>query len=379
MNNDQYYKALMRDSNWHNANVTTVRTDSVIQEDLVKSQIRQGDIIPSHVVALADSLFERGQKIPITVEADGFDEKGQPTFKPVDGMHRLEALKVNANRHPDEARFCFVDIEVKSFAKNSDRVIYQVQCNSHNTLPAKPNNTADAVMVIDNIATGILKDLAPELQGKNAAKMNRERPKEYRAALIKFVTQTFDWTPLVSARAVDKFLKHLPGKLKNYTSDSIKRDFEVFAKKYKPADIDINIKTNAKGADKVTLPEVNVLKLGSTQHIFPNIVGNAFKSKTEDATKASVVLIWDNSTIGKDFKDIDNKRVEMIQKINKANSSRILKSATKLVDRIFLSPQKLDEGDGHNPLEKGFLEVSKDAKGKFDTSFNKCGWNTTKK
>ena len=68
MNKDQYYKSLARDFEWAIKNVVLINTDFVQGTNLVKSQIRQGDIISSHVSDLIDSLYERGQEIPITVE-----------------------------------------------------------------------------------------------------------------------------------------------------------------------------------------------------------------------------------------------------------------------------------------------------------------------
>ena len=76
MNKDQYYKALSRDPQWAANNVVQINTKFVLGTDLVKSQIRQGDIITSHVSELVDSIYEKGLRIPITVEIDGTNEKG---------------------------------------------------------------------------------------------------------------------------------------------------------------------------------------------------------------------------------------------------------------------------------------------------------------
>lgn len=377
MNKDQYYKALSRDPQWAANNVVQINTKFVLGTDLVKSQIRQGDIITSHVSELVDSIYEKGQRIPITVEIDGTNEKGQTVYRPVDGMHRLEAFQRLQAQFPDRASFTFVEAEVKTFATNSDRALYQIQCNSHDNLPAKSNNEADAARVIDKVANGTLAGLDPELQGKKAEDMNRINPKGYREALVSFVGRTFGWTKKNSEKTVDKFLKKLPGKLKNYTSDAVYREFEAFVSKNIPAGMQV-LQEKRRGKDKVNIPNTSVFKLGSTDHVFPNVTGNAYRAKTDEIQNSSVVVIWDKSTIGKDFSDIDRTRKDMIEKINQANSSPLLKRGVKLVDRIFIGPQKLDESNGREPLEKGFLEIKKTSSGKFSTRFPTAGWDTTK-
>lgn len=377
MNKDQYYKALTRDPMWAKNNVVQINTEFVLGTDLVRSQIRQGDIISSHVSDLVDSIFERGQRIPITVEIDGENEKGQTVYRPVDGMHRLEAISKLAEQYPDSAGYKFVDAEIKQFSTNSDRALYQIECNGHDDLPAKSNSDADAALVINQVANGVLVGLAPELQGQNAEEMNRTMPKQYREALIKFVSQTFGWTSKVSSRTVDKFLKKLPGKLKNYTSDSVLKDFEKYVKECPPNEMEISVKRN-RNREKVEFPKAKVFKLGNVQHVFPNITGNTFKAKTEESDDASVVIIWDNNTIGKDFSDLDRARKEMIEKINKANASDLLKRGKNLVDRVFIGPQKLDEKNGRTPIERGFMEVRRNSKGRFSTKLPGCGWDTTR-
>ena len=201
-------------------------------------------------------------------------------------------------------------------------------------------------------------------------------PKQYREALIRFVKQTFGWTSKVSARTVDKFLKKLPGKLKNYTSDSVLKEFEKYAKEYAPNDMEISVK-RVRGREKVEFPNMKVFKLGNVQHVFPNVTGNTFKAKTEESDDKSVVIIWDNDTIGKDFSDLDRSRKDMIEKINKANASDLLKRGRNLVDRVFIGPQKLDEKNGRTPIEKGFMEIKRNSKGRFTTKLPGCGWDTT--
>ena len=377
MNKDQYYKSLSRDPEWARKKVVLINADFVQGTDLVKSQIRQGDIISSHVSDLIDSLYERGQEIPITVEVVEGEEGTQTQYRPVDGMHRLEALERLREKYPDRSSFSLVRAEIKEFDDNTERVLYQIECNNHDTLPAKSNTDADAALVIDKVAKGVLPGLDKDLQGKSAEKLNRTNPAGYRAALVKFVKGTFGWTTKSSEKTVDKFLKQLPGKLKNYTSDSLLKEFSKYAKENASSGLPVEIK-RTRGNEKVTFTGTQVFKLGSTQHVFPNITGNTFKVKTEDDKTNSVVIIWDNATIGKDFSDIDMTRKQMIEKINEANASSLLKRGCKLVDKVFIGPQKLDETNGREPIERGFIEVTRNSKGKFSTKFPRCGWDTTR-
>ena len=127
MNKDQYYKSLSRDPQWTRKNVVLINTDFVQGTDLVKSQIRQGDIISSHVSDLIDSLFERGQEIPITVEVVEGDDSAQTVYRPVDGMHRLEALERLREMYPDRSEFSLVRAEIREFDDNAQRVLYQIE------------------------------------------------------------------------------------------------------------------------------------------------------------------------------------------------------------------------------------------------------------
>ena len=50
-------------------------------------------------------------------------------YRPVDGMHRLEQSQKLAEQYPDSSGYKFVDAEIREFSTNSDRALYQIECN----------------------------------------------------------------------------------------------------------------------------------------------------------------------------------------------------------------------------------------------------------
>ena len=103
-------------------------------------------------------------------------------------------------------------------------------------------------------------------------------------------------------------------------------------------------------------------------------------TSTEGAPENIVVMFW-SDVDGKDNQALDEHRVKMINKINKRNKSWLLRvfnplGSVKLVDRLFIAPQKRDGGC----VETGFFEVPKNSKGEFSTTLTaKTGWDTEPK
>ena len=377
MNKEQYFKRLLGDSQWRKKNVKQITTDQIDFGNKVRSQIRQGGKVTSHVPAIQESIFEQGQRIPISVEVDGENQFGQTVYKPIDGLHRLAAIKNLAKKYPSKNEFKFVDVEVVQFENAAERIRYQIECNNHEPLPSKGNNKYDAALVLDGIRRGSLPGLVPDFDGEDFDKLYQTNPKFVEERLNNFTAETYGWTKSEAKRVVKTFLVKLPGKLENYNSDEIVDKFSDFANKNIPDNMSVKWE-KVNGKFKVTFPETNILKLGHQKHVFPNTTGNAFRVKTQNEQDSSVLIIWSNDTIGKDFSDLDASRKKMIEEINLANSSPLLKRNTHLIDRIFLGPQKLDVSNGRVPLERGFYEVKKGRAGKFSTRIPKDGWNTEK-
>jgi hypothetical protein len=308
-----------------------------------------------------------GQRIPISVEIVGERDDGTTIYRLIDGEHRLKALAVLAKQHKDRPDFEFVNAEIKEFSSDAERTFYKVKCNGHDTLPAKANTEADATIIMSQLTAGTLEGLPEQLKGHTPEELYKRAPEAYYDVLVKSIKDTYEWTTKKAESAVKKFLNKLPGKLENYTSDTLTQKFNSFA--------DGHWSVAERKGKKITFRGRDVFKLGTTQHVFPNITGNTFRCKTADTTKEAVVVVWDNDTIGKDFTQVDTNRREMIQKMNEANSSEMLRQGKKLVDRIFLAPQKLNIDDSEDFIERGFYEVEKDSNGNFITGFPTTGWD----
>jgi hypothetical protein len=108
---------------------------------------------------------------------------------------------------------------------------------------------------------------------------------------------------------------------------------------------------------------------------FPNksVVSYCFKAKSmaEPNKVQNAVVVWDNNPLGKDEKRLDQYRAGVVESWNKANSSHLLKKGTKLVDRIFIAPQKLST----YCEEDGFFEVEAKNNKFVAKTIPRGGWN----
>ena len=100
------------------------------------------------------------------------------------------------------------------------------------------------------------------------------------------------------------------------------------------------------------------------------------KDKQKSTNENIVIMFWSDVT-GKNNSDLDEHRRKMLNRINKRNNSWFLKhfggSRAKIIDRVFIAPQKRDAACE----EVGFWEVEKNAKGDFSaTKLPTSGWDT---
>jgi len=117
----------------------------------------------------------------------------------------------------------------------------------------------------------------------------------------------------------------------------------------------------------------SVYPIGDDSHLTPNLTGNAFNKKTViGVDKPVAVVLWESNTFGKDGKKIDGYRSAMVNKINELNGSPLLAEGLRLVDDIFIAPQKLRDSK-EDPNK--FFQVKKDSNGKFEVgSIPRSGW-----
>ena len=117
---------------------------------------------------------------------------------------------------------------------------------------------------------------------------------------------------------------------------------------------------------------VCVYTIGQLSHVFPNLTGNTFKKKSEQSNVKAATVIFQSNVSGLDGRNLDKFRRQMVEKINTANKSWLLNPKAKLVDEVFIAPQKLR--DGKENTEK-FFRVKRKSNGEFDTdSIPTGGW-----
>ena len=386
MKDSTYQHFVQNTPGWKSANVKTISID-YIEKESGFSQVRQEGTDSKHADQLSNSIAAIGQRVPITVEVTGTRPDGTTIYENVDGNHRLAAIRKLRKNNPKDARWSTIEVYVEQFSGDWERLKYQAEQNNHEA-PVKVTSSNDAIKVIHDIITnGVNDNNAPkhvrDLFGTQSR--NVTHPKKYANELNKAIRTLF---PGLSAKqrrtAVDNLqTKHIPGKFGRWTTGTAKDYFFEWANS-------VGVKYN----------EDFVHTLNAERRIDWQLIGRCFASKseiqesscykrllvtgtanswefTDDAEENIVILFWDQ-TAGKTNEDLDDFRTSIINKINRRNDSWLTRKfgklgKVKMVDRIFIAPQKRDEGC----LESGFLEVPKNKKGQFSTTLTaQSGWNT---
>jgi hypothetical protein len=313
-------------------------------------QARVTGHIQSHVDALATDIEAQGQLVPITVES--IAGKG---FLTIDGNHRIEALKALGKLHPENAKFKMVTAIVKKFNSDAERMKYQAKANEH--LPARKNMKGDIAYHIRRL----------QHEGDPAVPMppaQTSQHSKYAKDLRAYIMGEYTISPREATAVINDLTSILVNqKLQNITKDNLENMFVSWNK------------LNWGGrADNKTATGWNVYTSPTHGGAYPNksVVSYSFKSKSAAApgTAHNAVVVWDNNPLGKDEKRIDEYRENVVESWNNANSSHLLKRGKKLVDKIFIAPQKL----GANCTEVNFFEVEV-KNNKFDSkTIPKNGW-----
>jgi len=325
---------LREDPKWEINNVKNYPVDQLTLAD-DDGQVRQGGVVSSHVEQLADDIFERGQMVPITIDENGVV---------IEGNHRLKAFQVLARRHPRNVRWGMIKVYQRTFASDAERRAYQIENNAHEL--SKPNTNEDyAGTVEDDLKQGVVPDLT-------WASFN-DSPDNF-DALVKYIHETYRYIGVGKnkAKAIAKIAaKDTPNsKVKNYTKDEVVRNFDSSNK--------IGWSGKKSGDDS---NGVAAYAVGNKSHVFPNLTGNSFGKKTKSSHLNTCAIIWQSNTFGISGTDLDKYRQDVVESINRANKSHLLTKCAKLVDDVYIAPQKLREGK-----ETSFYRVAKNTKGEFD-------------
>jgi len=337
---------LRADPLWEDENVKGVFINELkIADDA--GQVRNGGIISNHVETLAEDILQRGHLCPVTIDDDGVV---------VDGNHRLMAYQLLADRYPANPKWRRIRAYRRSFESDAEKRAYQLENNSH--VPARTSTNEDYGQVVNaDLKSGMVPGLSWGTFNDDSENFDN---------LVKYVHAAYKDFGIGKAKA--KTIAKLAaseapnGKVKNYTKNELIKEFDA---------------SNCIGwAGKKSGDDANgvaTYAIGNQSHVFPNLTGNSFKKKTGDDRLQTAAVIWQSNTFGIEGKSLDKFRRDLVENINKANKSWLLKDKAKLVDEVFVAPQKLREGKENG---KKFFRVRKKSNGEFDLeSIPTGGWS----
>lgn len=356
MDLNEYNGHIAQDPLWARDNLLDISLDQVkIAEE--SGQVRQAGTINSHIDNLEASISRHGQLVPITVEAtaDG-------TFVAADGNHRIKALRRLRDRIKNNPKYQNVRAHIRTFNSRAEKIQWQLSANDHP--PAKRSSTSDVEYVVKKMMECESTDVPKELQGGYGNEMYLADPEKYQEVLKGYLEKATSLTSKERTRVARGVMMGFPNqKLRNYDTKELKKFFA------EGNSIDWEIPA---GLTRV-FNGWRVETLGDSDYVFPNITGNSFKSKSENPEINTAVVLWDRNPFGKTGTKLDETRRKMISQINIANTSSLLKDGIRLVDRVFIAPQKI----GSEIEEKGFFEITPAPDGKFGSdAFPNEGWKS---
>ncbi len=363
MNKNQYDALCASQPNWEQNNVTKIDLESIIGAGGATAQVRQSGLDNAHVAELIESIFTHGQQVPVTVEDVGKRPDGTTQYRLVDGEHRYRAFrKLKEQTKKKDARWLHIRACVQSFKDGWSRLSYQSKCNNHG-LPTKDNSNSDAAMMLGHVVQGNIPGLPASLQSlKGSQSRYLSSPDAYLKQLQQALKTLYPDMSAKKRKTIStKFVKSIPGKLRNYSATDAKDEFSAWA--------------SAMGM--FLTPPVHVHTVKNHNYIDWQLVARTYATKDDAKGKCeNIVIMYWSDTEGRDHSNLDAHRKEMIKKINKRNSSCMLKKGYRLVDRLFVAPQKQNSSND----EKGFYEVKMDQNGNFpSTAVPTSGWNTVPK
>ena len=351
---------------WVRKNVLDVDLQ-YIEKESGGTQVRQDGTDSTHVEQLCHSILTFGQRVPITVEIVGKRDNGTTIYRIVDGNHRYKTIKKLHKDNPNDADYFTIKVIVKKFKDDYARIKYQTEANAHET-PVKVSTTSDALVVMKSIIDVGLPG-APKVISKlhGSAGRNISEPSKYEKDLKSALKELFPGLSAKQRASVNRNLqgKELPGKFGRWTASQAQEEFITW------------IEHDGTSVNKDFLHTVKNLN-----YIDWQLTARAYAARSDDKDKQKstneniVIMFWSDVT-GKNNSDLDDHRRKMLNRINKRNNSWFLKhfggSRAKIIDRVFIAPQKRDAACE----EVGFWEVEMNVKGDFSTTkLPTSGWNT---
>lgn len=365
MNQSEYNDALRKDSQRRldgkapKVTVIDIPVNSIETNDEEGgTQCRAGGFVQSNITNIAVSIEAKGQRTPITVE----NRNGK--YFAVDGNHRLKALRSLVKQHAgtdEEMEYHMVKAVVKQFASPIERIKYKTAQNEH--FPHRGNDKNDVYnTIIELRAAGDASvPLVPQPQ-KYAL---------YEKAMRAYLKKEYTLSPGDTTQVVKLLTKDLPHqKLRNIEKDVLEDEFVLW---------DTKLHWEGREDNKDGIAGWNVYTAAKAGGSYPNksIMSYCFKAKSQadEGEVKNAIIVWDNNTLGRNEKQIDEYRQSVVEAFNTLNSSHMLKKGATVVDKIYIAPQKTSKA----VTEKGFFEVRKDKQNKFITKgrggIPKTGWS----
>lgn len=364
--NREMYESVKTQVNVENIAVDRIKSTSS------NSQVRQAGERRAHVDALAEEIEARGQEIPITVEILPKNSDGTSQYEVVEGNHRLAAFK-HLRKTTGDTRYATIKAVIKSFNDGYQRLKYQIEANNHTGVALK-GSVDDAMALLKSFVFGKkpISGAPPIIRRLHgSASLNVRNPEAYKTMLTKAVKSLWpDYNSKKRNRIVTRFLldPKLPGKFASFDTKSARIQFHDWAEAEAEDEVLGAVTTDAQGL-------YSILPIKNDNWIDHSLMGLAFREKTESRSghhHRNIAVIFWKDIAGKTFGELDEHRKKMISKINKRNQSPILKRGVKMIDAIYIAPQKRDGCD-----EKGFYKVPLTSRGQFSTKqIPDSGWNT---
>ena len=351
-----------------NLAILNIAIDTIVSSSNA-SQVRQAGERTSHIEALYEDIADQGQQIPITFRNKGKRADGTSINEILDGNHRFAAIK-KLYQDTGDSKYSTIKAVEKKFKNDYSYIAYQIKANNHKN-PALKSTVEDAIVVLKHFVFSPKPIVgAPPVIAclHNSSHMNITDPGQYAKMLKKAVK--FYW-PEYTTKKVNSIVSRfqndpkLPGKFAAWNATSVRNEFKLWADKE-----EIVIGTHKPNGEE----NYSVLPIKNDNWIDHSLMGLAFREKTENGiSHENIAIIFWKDISGKTSKQLDDQRIRMIKRINERNRSPVLAKRVKMIDAIYIAPQKRDAG-----VEVGFFKVQKTSKGIFSTkSVPDTGWNTT--
>ena len=282
-------------------------------------QVRQGAEDSGHIRAIAASMKESGQSVPISVE-----KEINGTYTLVAGSHRFGAALKNKQSH--------IDAVVLSFRTSKERFLFQIEENEETP---KMNNDANTREYILGELINVHKHFhvngkPPTLEYVYEEVRNQKIFNGlHTASLLPMLKRIFKNKPTNQQSVYEKYDKESTG---------LKRVKELYVDdKGNPFWDGDDIREIDNG--------ISIFMVGTSQNA-SSAVENALFAKLKNPNIKTVAFCWVDNVFKKTDDGFDKYRKAEYKRIASANNAYFLKPGFKFIDEVWFFPQKPSENLG---------------------------------